>query len=162
MKTLNYQFNTRVAIAFATVITLAQPQAASAQILEAVGGAINAILGGGNQSQPQVIQQNVPVPVPTGPQFDVGTNNANGNSLNLCISNCLPPGSIPAPIGLPQPVPQVVPQVVQQPISAPAPIQQQTSSTVVQQSNQSAAVQNIPNRPTVNIPPVSLPIDLPR
>jgi hypothetical protein len=167
MKTLNHQFDTKIAIAIATVITLAQPQAASAQILEAIGGAINAIVGS-DQPQPQVIQQSVPVPVPTGPQFDVGTNNANGNSLNLCISNCLPPGSTPAPIGLPQPVPQVVQQPIsasvpiQQQTSAPAPIQQQTSSTVVQQSNQSAAVQNIPNRPTVNIPPVSLPINLPR
>lgn len=158
MKTLNRQMNAGLVVAFATIATIAQPQAASAQILEAVGGALNAIIGS-KKPQPQVIQQRVPVPVPTGPQFDVGTNNANGNSLNLCISNCLPPGSIPAPVYAPQPVPQPVPQVVQQP--QPVPVQQQTN-TVVQQSNQSATVQNVPNRPTVSIPPISLPINLPR
>lgn len=163
MKTSNRQFNSGLVVAFATIATVIQPRPASAQILEAVGGAVNAILGT-NKPQPQIIQQRVPVPVPSGPQFDVGTNNANGNSLNLCISNCLPPGSIPAPVRVPQPVPQVIQQhrpVVQAPIQQ-APIQQQTSSTVVQQSNQSASVQNTPNRPTVNIPPVSVPVNLPR
>lgn len=147
MKTLNRQFNTGLVVAFATIATVAQPRPASAQILEAVGGAINAIIGG-NKPQPQVIQQRVPVPVPTGPQFDVGTNNANGNSLNLCISNCLPPGSIPAPVGVPQQIPQVIQQqrpVLHAPIQQ-APVQRQTSNTVVQQSNQSATVQNSTNR----------------
>ena len=153
----NRQLNTGLFVALTAIsATVARPQPADAQILEAVGGALNAIIGS-KKPQPQVIQQRVPVPVPVqpnGPEFNVGTNNANGNSLNLCLSNCLPNGS--APVARP------VPQVVQQPVSVPAPIQQQTSGTVVQQSNQSATVQNVPNRPTVNIPPVSLPINLPR
>ena len=142
MKTSNRQFNTGLVVAFATIATVAQPRPASAQILEAVGGAVNAILGT-NKSQPQVIQQQVPVGIPTGPQFDLGRH-ANGNNFNICISNCLPPGSIPAPVARPQPVPQVIQQqrpVVQAPIQQ-APVQQPTSSTVVQQSNQSATVQN--------------------
>lgn len=147
MKTLNRQSNVGLVVAFATIATVVQPRPASAQILEAVGGAVNAILGT-NKPQPQVIQQRVPVPVPTGPQFDVGTNNANGNSLNLCISNCLPPGSIPAPVGIPQQIPQVIQQqrpIIQAPIQQ-VPVQQQTSNTVVQQSNQTATVQNSTNR----------------
>ncbi|HEY9767334.1 MAG TPA: hypothetical protein V6C71_02360 [Coleofasciculaceae cyanobacterium] len=162
----------------ATIATVAQPQPASAQILEVVSGALNALVRS-KQPQPQVIQQPVPVPTPVTPgrpEFNVGTNNANGNSLNLCLSNCLPAGSAPAPAPVlaPQPIVTQIPQVVpQSPIA-----QQQTSSTVVnhngvvngtataqtdqQSSSQSATVQNIPNYPTTNISPVNLPINLPR
>ncbi len=177
------QFNPRLIIIAltATIATVAQPQPASAQILEIVSGALGALVRS-KQPQPQVIQQPVPVPVPVQPgrpEFSVGTNNANGNSLNLCLSNCLPAGSAPAtapspvPVLTPQPIVTQIPQVVQQ-----SPIaQQQTSSTVVnqngvvngtataqtnQQSSSQSAIQNIPNYPTTNIPPVNLPINLSR
>ncbi|MEO0836545.1 MAG: hypothetical protein AAFY16_11315 [Cyanobacteria bacterium J06642_3] len=170
MTNKNRKFNTGLIIALtASLATIAQPQPASAQILEIVSGALGGLLKS-KQPQPQVIQQKVPVPVPTAPSkpdFNMATNNANGNTLNLCISNCLPPSATPAPIvRTPQPAPQIIQQVPvirQQPVA-----QQQTSSTVVQQnsavngtgqisqqsSSQSATVQNIPN--------ANLPINLPR
>ena len=165
MSNFNRRLNAGLLVAFtATVATVARPQPASAQLLEVVGGAINALVRS-KQPQPQVVQQRVPVPVPAGPELSLGTNNANGNNLNLCISNCLPPGSHPAPaLQMPQPVaPQVIqqPRVIQQPqIVRQAPVPQQHSSTVVrqnsdvpgagvvqtnQQSSQSAIVQNTPN-----------------
>lgn len=185
MKSSIRQFNPRLIIIAltATIATVAQPQPASAQILEIVSGALGALVRS-KQPQPQVIQQPVPVPVPVQPgrpEFSVGTNNANGNSLHLCLSNCLPAGSAPAPAPVlaPQPIVTQIPQVVQHsPIAPQSPIaQQQTSSTVVnqngvvngtataqtnQQSSSQSAIQNIPNHPTTNIPPVNLPINLPR
>ena len=166
MTNFSRRLNAGLLIAFtATVATVTRPQPASAQLLEVVGGAINALVKS-KQPQPQVVQQRVPVPVPAGPELSLGTNNANGNNLHLCISNCLPPGSTPAPaLQMPQPVaPQVIqqPRVIQQPqIVRQAPVvRQQTSGTVVrqnsgvpgagvvqtnQQSSQSAIVQNTPN-----------------
>ncbi|MEM7593528.1 MAG: hypothetical protein AAF383_18780 [Cyanobacteria bacterium P01_A01_bin.83] len=167
MTNKNRKFNTGLIIAVtASLATIAQPQPASAQILEIVSGALGGLLKS-KQPQPQVIQQKVPVPVPAAPSkpdFNMATNNANGNTLNLCISNCLPPGATPAPQVVQQrPVIQQAPVIRQQPVA-----QQQTSSTVVQQnsavngtgqvsqqsSSQSATVQNIPN--------ANLPINLPR
>ena len=127
MKSSIRQFNPKLIIIAltATIATVAQPQPASAQILEIVSGALGALV---RSKQPQ---------------------------------------------------PQVITQVVQHsPIAPQSPIaQQQTSSTVVnqngvvngtataqtnQQSSSQSAIQNIPNHPTTNIPPVNLPINLPR
>ncbi|MEM9508769.1 MAG: hypothetical protein AAFW67_04145 [Cyanobacteria bacterium J06638_38] len=190
MTNKNRKFNTGLIIALtASLATIAQPQPASAQILEIVSGALGGLLKS-KQPQPQIIQQKVPVPVPAAPSkpdFNLGTNNANGNTLHLCISNCLPPGSAPAPIiRAPQAAPQIVqqppiiqqrPVIQQQPVIQQSPVaQQQTSRTIVQQngavngtsqisqqsSSQSATAQNIPSRPNVNIPATNLPINLPR
>ena len=186
MKGFN-KLNTGLLVALtATVATVAQPQPASAQLLEVAAGALNALVRS-RQPQPQVIQQRVPVPVPTptGPRYDVGTNNANGNSLNVCLSSCLPTGSAPAPIParVPQQIPQQMPQVVRQAPVMPqqmpqAPVvQQQTSGSVVRQSSggtntattqinqqsssQSAVVQNVPNPAAVNVPAANLPANMP-
>lgn len=154
----------------ATIMTVAQPQPASAQLLEVAAGALNALIGSKNP-QPQVIQQPVPVPVPmqpSRPEFSVGTNNANGNNFHFCLSNCLPSASNPAPtptvipqqtFPTPMPTPMVVPQ---QGVTAPIAQQQNnssvtsgtivnpnsslpgmaTSQTTQQSSSQSATVQN--------------------
>lgn len=195
MKNFTHKINTGLAIALtATVATLAQPQPASAQILEVVSGALGALVKS-KQPQPQVIQQKVPVPVPVPaqpgrPEFSVGTNNANGNNFNLCISNCLPTGSHPAPARIPQQVvPAPAPIVQQRPIIQQQPIAQQqasvssstvqngavtgTSSTQINQQSSSQSVQNVPNIPNVpnvnipnvnipNTPAANLPVNLPR
>lgn len=100
MKSSIFSSKIVLAIAFtATLATNAQPQTVSAQILEIAAGALNALVRS-KQPQPQVIQQQVPVPLPTAPnrpEFNVGTNNANDNNLNLCISNCLPAKSAVPP-----------------------------------------------------------------
>ncbi|WP_019504318.1 hypothetical protein [Pleurocapsa sp. PCC 7319] len=165
MTKINRKFNQGLLIALtATLATVAQPQPASAQLLDIAAGAFNAFVKS-KKPQPQVIQQRVPVPVPTpsqprGPEFNVGTNNANGNNFNLCISNCLPSGHGTVPARYPQQVvpaqvpmrypQQVVPTRVptrypQQvaPTRVPAPIAQQqgsvSSSTMI---NQNSAVAN--------------------
>ncbi|MEL7409816.1 MAG: hypothetical protein AAFN00_23250, partial [Cyanobacteria bacterium J06558_2] len=108
MTNFNRKLTTGLIIALtASVATVAQPQPASAQILDIVTGALGGLLKS-KRPQPQVVPQRVPVPVPTAPKapnFNVGTNNANGNTLNLCISNCLPAGSAPAPN---YPAPQII------------------------------------------------------
>ena len=175
MTNLNRKLNTGLIVALtATLATVAQPQPASAQILEIVSGALGGLLKS-KQPQPQVIQQKVPVPVPTAPSkpdFNLGTNNANGNTLNLCISNCLPPGAAPAPIiRAPQPAPQIVqqPAVIQQPrvVQQQPVVQQQTSSSVVQQNGVGNATSQVSQQSSVqsttaqNVPS-NLPINLPR
>ena len=185
MTNLNRKLNTGLIVALtATLATVAQPQPASAQILEIVSGALGGLLKS-KQPQPQIIQQKVPVPVPTAPSkpdFNLGTNNANGNTLNLCISNCLPPSSNPAPIiRTPQPAPQIVQQpaviqqprvVQQQPVIPQRPVvQQQTSSSVVQQNGVGNSTSQVSQQSSVqsttaqNLPPVNpsnLPVNLPR
>ena len=177
MTRINRKFNQGLLIALtATLATVAQPQPASANISEVVAGGLNALVRS-KKPQPQVIQQRVPVPVPTpsqprGPEFNVGTNNANGNNFNLCISNCLPSGhgTVPArypqqvvpaqvPMRYPQQVvptrvptrypQQVVPAQVptrypQQvaPTRVPAPIAQQQGSSSSTMINQNSAVAN--------------------
>ncbi|MGL5940388.1 MAG: hypothetical protein ACRC2S_08385 [Waterburya sp.] len=108
----------------ATLITVAQPQPASAQLLEVAAGALNALIRS-KEPQPQVIQQPVPVPVPTPvqpsrPEFSVGTDNGNGNNFNLCISNCLPPDTATAP--MPSPMPSPIPTGIPAPMAAPSPM----------------------------------------
>ena len=130
MTNKNRKINTGLIIALtASLATISQPQPASAQILEIVSGALGGLLKS-KQPQPQVIQQKVPVPVPTAPSkpdFNMATNNANGNTLNLCISNCLPPGATPAPI---IPTPQPAPQIVQQqPVIQQVPVIRQQPAT---------------------------------
>lgn len=122
----------------ATMITVAQPQPASAQLLEVAAGALNALIGS-KKPQPQVVQQPVPVPVPvptqpSRPEFSVGTNNANGNNFHFCLSNCLPSASTPVQPTIPTPLasPVVIPQ---QNITPPIAQQPTTSTTVVNRSN---------------------------
>jgi hypothetical protein len=183
MNKINRGINTGLAIALiATTSTLMQTKPASAQILDIAAGALNALLRS-KQPQPQVIQQQVPVPVPaapSNPDLNVGTNNANGNNFNLCISNCLPnsptasssPVNYPATVSMPQQMPQQLPQQLPQQI-APAPIaqqqQQSVASTTVMSQNGSLPPCVVPqpqtlppNNPTLNIPPIGLPVNLPR
>ncbi len=172
MKKINRGLNTGFAIALiATTSTLMQTKPASAQILDIAAGALNALVRS-KQPQPQIIQQQVPVPVPTpsNPDLNIGTNNANGNNFNLCISNCLPnsPTANPNPVNYPATVPVQMPQQI-----APSPIaqqqQQSLSSTTVMSQNGSLPPGVVPqpqvlppNRPTLNIPPIGLPVNLPR
>ncbi|BAZ45778.1 hypothetical protein NIES4102_28040 [Chondrocystis sp. NIES-4102] len=119
----------------ATMITVAQPQPASAQLLEVAAGALNALIGS-KKPQPQVIQQPVPVPVPTQPsrpEFSVGTNNANGNNFHFCLSNCLPSASTPVQPTIPTPLP--TPVVIPQNVTPPIAQQPTTSTTVVNPNN---------------------------
>jgi hypothetical protein len=172
MKKINRGLNTGFAIALiATTSTLMQTKPASAQILDIAAGALNALVRS-KQPQPQIIQQQVPVPVPTpsNPDLNIGTNNANGNNFNLCISNCLPnsPTANSSPVNYPPTVPVQMPQQI-----VPAPIaqqqQQSLSSTTVMSQNGSLPPGVVPqaqvlppNRPTLNIPPIGLPVNLPR
>ena len=125
-----------VIILTTTLTTIARPQPASAQILEIAAGALNALIRSKQPPQPQVIQQPVPVPVPTqpnGPEFNVGTNNGNGNTLNLCVSNCLPTGAPSTLNGVYQPpVPATI--VQQRPVVQQQGVSTSTSATVVQQN----------------------------
>ena len=75
----------------ATIATVAQPETASTQIIKIATGALDAIAKS-KQPQIQVIQQQVSVSVSTAlnkSKFDVGNSRDNGNSLNLCIFDCL-------------------------------------------------------------------------
>jgi|GEM_PF-2711444 len=134
------KFNTGLAIALtATIATVAQPQPASAQILDIAAGVLNTIVGNRQPQQPpQIIQQQVPVPINTGPEFNVGTNNANGNNLNLCVSNCLPPGassSHTVGVSQPRPVVQQAPVVQQQGQGTVTSTTQVTQQSSVQTAN---------------------------
>lgn len=149
MKSSIIKFNAGLAITLTTTLsTVALPQPASAQILDIAAGALNALIRS-KQPQPQVIQQQVPVPVPTptqpnGPEFNVGTNNANGNTLNLCISNCLPNGAPSLPSGIYQP-PAPATIVQQRPIVQQQGTVSSSSSTVVQQNNAASGISTVQN-----------------
>lgn len=67
--------------------------------------------------------------------------NFNGNSLNLCVSGCLPNGT-PANAPIPNTVINTFPP------------------TTVQQPGTPLPPQPAPNRPVLTIPPVSLPVNL--
>ncbi len=168
MKGLNNKLNKEIAIATVVVIAnLVQAQPASAQLLELATGALNILGLRRQQAAPQFIPQQ-----PLQPQnrtFTLGTENFNGNTLNLCFSGCLPnatavrptpppsvftpqqgafssttvrtqTGNIPPGAAVRPGVP-VAPQAVP-PRTAPVPPSPQ------------------PRRPVLTIPPISLPINL--
>lgn len=111
-----------LAIASAFVIGVIPARPADAQILELASGAlsiINSITGSRSQTPPQPVAPPAPAPspmVPPSPSFSVGAGNLNGNSINLCVSSCLPQQGqlVPArpnvihtfPPAVSQPVPQ--------------------------------------------------------
>ncbi len=96
-----------------TIGNLVQAQPASAQLLELATGALNILGVRGQQAAQQFIPQQ-----PLQPQnrtFTLGTENFNGNTLNLCFSGCLPNATAtrptpPPPVFTPQPRPAGVPQ----------------------------------------------------
>ncbi|HEY9771325.1 MAG TPA: hypothetical protein V6C71_23005 [Coleofasciculaceae cyanobacterium] len=141
-KSLAIQF----AIASTVFLSLAPAQPASAQILELATGALsilNSVIGPKPQSAPQPVAPPVVIPqqtIPSSPDFTVGAGNFNGNSLNLCVSGCLPNGT-PANAPIPNTVVNTFPPAVQQP-GTPLP------------------PQTVPNRPVLTIPPVALPVNL--
>jgi hypothetical protein len=113
----------------ASMTTFVPVQPASAQILELATGAlglVNSVFGKSNsQPTPQpiapVIIPQQPSTLPLTPNMKVGAGNFNGNSLNLCISGCLPNGNrtqaiVPRvnPVNTfpPSPIAQPAPQVI--------------------------------------------------
>ena len=168
MKSLNHKLNTGIAIAITVTIgNLVQAKPASAQLLELATGALNILGLRGQQAPPQFIPQ--PPLQPHNRTFTLGTENFNGNTLNLSFSGCLPnatavrptppppiftrqqgsvssttvrtqTGNIPPGAAVRPGVP-VAPQAVP-PRTAPVPPSPQ------------------PRRPILSIPPISLPINL--
>jgi hypothetical protein len=112
MKNINRKLNTTLTIAaLATVGSLAQVQPASAQLLELATGALSILGLTGQQSTPQFLQ---PQPVyPQNRSLTFGAENFNGNTLNLCITGCLPrTASLPTtpPVFTPPSGSTVIPQ----------------------------------------------------
>jgi hypothetical protein len=110
----------------ASMTTFVPVQPASAQILELATGAlglVNSVFGKSNsQPTPQpvapvIIPQQSTAP-PLTPDMKVGAGNFNGNTLNLCISGCLPNSSRTQAIA-----PRVNPVITfpSVPIAQPAP-----------------------------------------
>ena len=175
MKGFNNKLNTGLAIAITVTIgNLTQAQPASAQLLELATGALNILGARGQQAAQQFIPQQ-----PIQPQnrtFTLGTENFNGNTLNLCFTGCLPNVTAtrptPPPVFTPQPRPVGIPQ--QRTVSTTT-VQTQTGTlpqgTVVR-PGVPVAPQAVPprtapvpprpqpRRPVLTIPPISLPINL--
>ncbi len=181
MKSINHKLNTTLAIAaLATIGNLAQAQPASAQLLELATGALSILGLKGQQAAPQFIQ-----PQPVHPQnrtLTFGADNFNGNTLNLCITGCLPrTATAPTapPVFAPQPRPIVIPQqpgvVSRQGSFSSSTIRTQTGTVppgVVVRPGVPVAPQAVPprvvpvpprpqpRRPVLTIPPISLPFNL--
>jgi hypothetical protein len=140
MKNIYKLLTINLVVASITAFVPAQP--ASAQLLELATGALsilNSVTGNSNsQPTPQPVapviipqQSTAPAP-PLTPNIKAGAGNFNGNTLNLCISGCLPNGTqtlspgvapvnpFPAP-SIPQPVPQTIPPGVNSVNTVPAP-----------------------------------------
>jgi hypothetical protein len=112
MKNIYRKLNTTIAIAtLATVGSLAQVQPASAQLLELATGALSILGLTGQQNTSQFLQ---PQPVyPQNRSLTFGADNFNGNTLNLCITGCVPrTASLPttSSVFTPQPSSTVIPQ----------------------------------------------------
>jgi hypothetical protein len=144
MKSIYKVLTINLVVASMTALVPVQP--ASAQILELATGAlglVNSVFGkSDSQPVPQpvapvIIPQQSTAP-PLTPDMKVGAGNFNSNTLNLCISGCLPNGSRPQVIPprvnpvntfpsvpIAQPAPQVFPPGVN-PVNTfpPAPIAQ--------------------------------------
>ncbi len=169
MKDLHNKFNQGLTIAITVTLgNLAQTQPASAQLLELATGALNILGIRGQQAAQQFIPQQ-----PIQPQnrtFTLGTENFNGNTLNLCFTGCLPnvAATRPTPppsIFTPQPRPVGIPQSG----VSTTTIQRQTSSVRpgVPVSPQAVPPRVVPvqpspqpRRPVLTIPPISLPVNL--
>ena len=175
MKDLNHKLNTGMAIAITVTIgNLVQAQPASAQLLELATGALNILGIRGQQAAPQFIPQQ-----PVQPQnrtFTLGTENFNGNTLNLCFSGCLPsPTAVRPtlpPVFTPQPRRTGIPQ---QGSFSSTTVRTQTGNVPpgaavrpgVPASPQAVPPRTAPvpprpqpRRPVLTIPPISLPINL--
>ena len=175
MKNLNNKLQTGLAIlTLATIGNLTQAQPASAQLLDIATGALKILGLRGQQPAPQLIQP--PAVYPQNRSTSFGTDNFNGNSVNLCITGCLPRAAAPRPTTQPVFVPQ------QRPVGIPQ--QGSFSSTTVrtQAGNlppgavvrpgvpvppqavppRTATVppRPQPRRPVLTIPPISLPFNL--
>ena len=145
MNGINKALTIKLAVV-STVVTassLVPAQPASAQLLEMASGAALSILKSiTGQSKPQpappVVIPQQPIP-PQTPKFDVGTGNFNGNTLNLCISGCLPSGS-QAMYPRPNTMNTLPPGTIAQPVTPVPP-------------------QPAPNQPVLTIPPISLPMN---
>jgi hypothetical protein len=179
MKDLHNKINTGLAIAIiGTLGNLAQAQPASAQLLELATGALNILGIKGQQAAQQLIPQ--PPLQPQNRSFELGTENFNGNTLNLCFTGCLPNLAATRPT-VPPPVftspsgsisPTSVPSTsvgIPQPGVSSSTIQSQTSTVRpgIPVSPQAipptvSPVQSAPEprRPVLSIPPISLPINL--
>ncbi|MDJ0569170.1 MAG: hypothetical protein QNJ53_08980 [Pleurocapsa sp. MO_192.B19] len=145
MNSINKTLTIKLAVASTVALsTLVPAQPASAQLLELATGALsifNSITGKSNpqpapqQAPPVVIpQQSIPRP---SPNLNAGTGNLNGNTINLCISNCLPSGTQAIP-PRPNTINTFPPSTIAQPRIPVAP-------------------QPAPNRPVLSNPPTSLP-----
>jgi hypothetical protein len=169
MKDLHNKINTGLAIAVTVIFgNLVQTQPASAQLLELATGALNILGIKGQQAAQQFIPQQALQP--QNRSFELGTENFNGNTLNLCFTGCLPNLTATRPTA-PPPVftsPSSSVGIPQQGIST-GTIQSQTSTIRpgVPVSPQAipptvSPVQSAPEprRPILSIPPISLPINL--
>jgi hypothetical protein len=151
----------------ATVITGATPAPASAQVVELLSVAGSALSSLGNRNQPQPQPQTLPpTQAPVNRTVTLGTGNMNGNNVHLCLASCPPPApQAPRPVMPLQVRPQNpgVPtvqsnqQIVRN--GVPVPPQGIRPSTPI---SPQAQVQPPAPRPTVIIPPIRLPINLPR
>lgn len=100
MRSHNKLSTVQLAIATVIILGLVPARPASAQILELATGAIGIINSLTGKSKPQPLSpQPAPQFIPpqqttsSSPSFDVGAGNLNGNSINLCVSGCMPSGS---------------------------------------------------------------------
>lgn len=136
MKRINQKITATVALALTIgASTLASPQPAEAQVLELATGALNALF-----NRP-------PKPIPN-QNYAFGTSNLNGNNFNFCLFPCTP--------GIGQPsIPQAIRPTV--PSTGVMP----SSGSIVPSGIPPQTVQPMAPRPTVVIPPIRLPINLP-
>lgn len=136
MKRINQKITATVALALTIgASTLASPQPAEAQVLELATGALNALF-----NRP-------PKPIPN-QNYAFGTSSLNGNNFNFCLFPCTP--------GIGQPsIPQAIRPTV--PSTGVMP----SSGSIVPSGIPTQTVQPTAPRPTVVIPPIRLPINLP-
>ena len=141
MKSLERTVNFGFALALTlTLSQLVSPQPASAQIFDLLSGAYNLLSGNKDQSTPQPIIQ--PQSIPQNRNFTLGTSNFNGNTMNLCLSGCVPNASAPvevpvpnsfppapAPVGVP--VPNSFPPAPA-PVGVPVPSQSSIATSTMQ------------------------------
>jgi hypothetical protein len=145
----------------ASMTAFAPVQPASAQLLELATGALsilNSVTGNSNsQPAPQpvppvIIPQQSPAP-PLTPNIKAGAGNFNGNTLNLCVSGCLPNGNgtqaIP-PSTIAQPAPQVIPPGVNP--SFPTSTIAQPTPQVIPPNTTVQPVTPVPSQPVPSQP----------
>ncbi len=175
MKSINNKLHAGLAIVFlATIGNLTQAQPASAQLLDLATGALRILGIQRQQAAPQFIQ---PQPVhPQNRSYTFGADNFNGNTLNLCITGCLPRTTaarpVAPPVFQPQPRPVAIPQ---QGAFSSTTVRTQTSNLppgAVVRPGVPVPPQAVPprvvpvpprpqpRRPVLTIPPISLPFNL--